>query len=280
MADLKLILSYNKYKLILFGIVLISLILISFVILDYYHLSKMQVVTASDGNRYYLNKEKEYIIPDKGEELHLKLNFSSKMHKVYGKKEEDFSRNMHLKMINRTFSEDWYWHSLVNSSEEDAIIDLLIKNIESKIENGETAYVGKDAKALYAAKLVQNIPYDYLKYTLQDRGTKLPYETLYTQTGVCRESAPLLAKILAKMGYEVALVSIPAANHVVVGIKCPLDYENIANGYCIIESTGAVPIGKSNYKGGLWGYKELGPRDFTNYKISDGDTFNFSYSKR
>jgi hypothetical protein len=126
--------------------------------------------------------------------------------------------------------------------------------------------IGQDGDELVMAlvNLVQNLTYDCEKlFSFDQLGgagnqTNYPYETLYTRTGVCRDTSLLLGKILQELGYGAAFLIYEQNNHMALGIQCPVSlatYVEDLIGYCYIETTGPSRIGvvPSN----------IGGRDFT-----------------
>jgi len=114
---------------------------------------------------------------------------------------------------------------------EFALLDRLVEQIEAVAQ-------GDDALRV-AVSLVQNIPYDSDKLfgRTPDRHWRFPYEVLYDFKGVCGEKSLLLAYLLERMGYGVAIFIFEAEGHMAVGVKCPSPYDYMGTGYCFIEST-------------------------------------------
>lgn len=128
--------------------------------------------------------------------------------------------------------------------------DFKIKSIDGELQREflipivvqiQNLNADKKIQAEIAVSLVQNIPYyaspenlSLLKYALDSR---YPYEVVYENKGICGEKSDLLAFLLKELGYGVAILYYPGANHESVGIKCPFykDFEDI--GYCYIETT-------------------------------------------
>jgi hypothetical protein len=266
----------NKFTINLLLILLVG-IFIKFCFYLYYN--QFEYVTLESGKKYYLDVEKEFPIIFQDERHFVRVNMSRKLHHKYSAKRKEYNANEYFNGSREKYFDFW-WNHLASTLEEDEIIDSLVNQINQLVKSGQTSYYGDDANALYATALVQNIPYDYIKYRVRISDTKYPYEVLYDNTGVCRETAVLLAKILGKMEYETSVVNIYKINHAVTGIKCPKDNENTIQGYCIIEPTGIRPIGTSDYKGGFWGQNKVEPRDFQFHKTSEGKTFSFNYTKR
>ena len=65
---------------------------------------------------------------------------------------------------------------------------------------------------------------------------KFPIETYVDKSGDCADKSLLLAGILSREGYNVALLSFPKESHMAVGVVCPgADYKN--TGYAFVETT-------------------------------------------
>jgi len=175
----------------------------------------------------------------------IKLNISSKLYlhfrdtrnlmdaKVWEKMVEEEKRKLFPSRY--LYKPDWYYLLLLNNDLDINIID----NIISKINNLEDNLTDKQ-KVELATLFVQNIKYD-LK--VAHEVTFFPYETLYLQKGVCDDSSILLAKILSRMGYDVALIEMRSITHMAVGVKCRQPNLNL-NGYCYIETTLPLSIGE------------------------------------
>ena len=91
-----------------------------------------------------------------------------------------------------------------------------------------------DDQARIAISLVQQIPYDWQTFGLENR---YPYEVIYDNTGVCEEKSRLLAFLLRDLGFDVVLFSFESENHMAVGIMCPVQYSYKNTGYCFVETT-------------------------------------------
>jgi hypothetical protein len=85
---------------------------------------------------------------------------------------------------------------------------------------------------------VQSIHYE----TIAENPVKFPVETFTDQSGDCDDKSLLLAGLLSREGYRVALLSFPDESHMAVGIACPgTDYKK--TGYAYIESTNFSFVG-------------------------------------
>jgi hypothetical protein len=92
------------------------------------------------------------------------------------------------------------------------------------------------------ATAVQQLPYT----TAPGTAAKYPIETWGDRSGDCDDKSLLLAGLLAREGYRVALLVFLAEAHMAVGIGCPPGYGYNGTGYAYIEVTntsfvGAVP---------------------------------------
>ena len=85
---------------------------------------------------------------------------------------------------------------------------------------------------------VQSIHYE----TIAENPVKFPVETFMDRSGDCDDKSLLLAGLLSREGYHVALLSFPDEAHMAVGIACPgTDYKN--TGYAYIETTNFSFVG-------------------------------------
>lgn len=264
-------LLYNRKVQIIITIV-IFILFFSLYFVYYTSLDKIVI----NGHTYPLNKEVHFSIPD--ENVELKMNLSAKLYRHYKAERRSMTSETYKRLRSGNFTDEWYWNSLIASDEEDQIIDMFIVRLDGMITDGNLSYKGEDARVYYATKIVQSMTYDYLRYLGTNWKTRYPYETLYDQEGVCRETAPLLAKILSRMGYDVAIMSIGKINHVFVGIRC--ESPNAVKGYCIIETTAVTPIGGVEYKTRSWIPQDISEMHYKVYRVSDGKAFRFNYTTR
>jgi len=103
-----------------------------------------------------------------------------------------------------------------------------------------------DDQARIAVSLVQQIPYDQ---EMLDKGTleiRYPYQTLLDNKGVCCEKSVLLAYLLLKLGYGVALFDFENEKHTAVGIQAAPEYAYKNTGYAFIETTTPLIITDGN----------------------------------
>ena len=89
---------------------------------------------------------------------------------------------------------------------------------------------------------VQSLPYDTVSGTRPDTPARFPAETLVDGTGDCDDKSLLLAGLLAREGYDTALLLFLPEHHMAVGVKDEgAGYGN--SGYLYVETTGVSLIG-------------------------------------
>lgn len=129
---------------------------------------------------------------------------------------------------------------------EPAVNDKTFSQIAESIKNeGLKHGLNDDQIAELALAFVQEIPYDdekAEKNLITEEGsdsisTAHPYETLYEQKGVCSDKSFLAVLLLRELGYGTTLFLYDSANHIAVGVKCPLEYSTGNTGYCYAETT-------------------------------------------
>jgi len=150
-------------------------------------------------------------------------------------------------------------------------LDPLVSEIQNLTPN-------KDDQARIAISLVQHIPYDWNSaYVSHDVTNKYPYETLYTDIGVCGQKSELLAYLLRGLGYGVVLFDFEneSVNHEAVGIKCPIEYSYDNTGYAFVESTRPTIItdDDNEYFVGDGTTTMPLPQEYTMLTICDGISF-------
>lgn len=136
-----------------------------------------------------------------------------------------------------------YYRGFIAESAQAPTIESLAGSLRSQDSSND------DARA--AISLVQTIPYDYSKLYSPSTDTRMPYQVLYDNTGVCGEKSLLLAALLNELGYGVALLKFGPENHMAVGIRCPAQYAYKGTGYAFIEAAnpGIPTFADGNYDG-------------------------------
>jgi hypothetical protein len=90
---------------------------------------------------------------------------------------------------------------------------------------------------------VQSLPYDTFSGTHPDTPARFPVETLVDGTGDCDDKSLLLAGLLAREGYDTALLLFIPEHHMAVGVKDDgAQYGN--TGYMYVEATGVSLVGE------------------------------------
>jgi tetratricopeptide (TPR) repeat protein len=103
-----------------------------------------------------------------------------------------------------------------------------------------------DDQVRIAVSVVQQIPYDQEMLDTGRLEIRYPYQTLLDNKGVCCEKSVLLAYILHKLGYGVALLDFDAEKHTAVGIRSTPEYAYKNTGYAFIETTTPLIITDGN----------------------------------
>jgi hypothetical protein len=164
-----------------------------------------------------------------------------------------------------------YYLKYLDDPDQKKYLDSLVKSIES-------ASSVKDDQARIAISLVQQIPYDYNKFSRLSSSTsasiektRYPYEVLYDGKGVCSEKSVLLAYLLRGLGYGVVLFEFPSENHMAVGIKSSAPYDFKNSGYAFVET--AEPTIPTDDQEMYVGVGKLTTTP-TIFAVSDGISFN------
>ncbi len=132
------------------------------------------------------------------------------------------------------------YQKFIDLSLQDSFLDPLVDAIREKTDD-------PDEQVRIAVSLVQHIPYDQEMLDKRTLEIRYPYQTLLDDKGVCCEKSVLLAYILHKLGYGVALFDFGNEKHTVVGISVTPEYAYKNTGYAFIETT--TPLIISNGDG-------------------------------
>jgi hypothetical protein len=139
---------------------------------------------------------------------------------------------------------DWiedYYPAFVNEPHQDAFYDSLLGQFRA-IKSADGLDANRYAELLTV--FVQSIEY---RTDPVDLSPKFPVETFVEQSGDCDDKTLLLAGLLSREGYDVAVMLFEAEQHVALGIRDGAnDYAN--TGYAFTETTapgfvGMVPVG-------------------------------------
>ncbi|MBU0980839.1 MAG: hypothetical protein KJ709_08610 [Nanoarchaeota archaeon] len=171
---------------------------------------------------------------------------------------------------------DKYYGIFLSNKIDEKILDEIIQIIQEEISSEDS-----DNVVLAIVSFVQNFEYNCEKansyelfnldpYYDLEYNTNYPYETLYHSIGVCEDTSILLAKLLIKLGYGVALLYFEDEKHMSVGLACADEYSNYESGYCYIETTLPSQIGIVPYIA-----NEIEIKSTPNIiEIAEGKTFN------
>ncbi|MEF8847487.1 MAG: hypothetical protein V5A57_03615, partial [Candidatus Paceibacterota bacterium] len=127
-----------------------------------------------------------------------------------------------------------YYNAFLQTAESDNTFSELTSKLK---ELGEQSDLSEDQVVELTVSFVQSIPYDEKKSLEETFKASYPYEVLYEKKGVCSGKSFLGALLVKELGYGVALFSFEEANHMVIGIKCPEQYDSYNSGYCYTELT-------------------------------------------
>jgi hypothetical protein len=119
--------------------------------------------------------------------------------------------------------------SMINDPHQDAFYADLISALRSVREKEG---LNDDQYLELITVFVQSIKYE----AITGNPAKFPIGTYVDKSGDCADKSLLLAGILSREGYNVALLSFPPESHMAVGVVCPgADYKN--TGYAFVETT-------------------------------------------
>jgi hypothetical protein len=119
-------------------------------------------------------------------------------------------------------------------AQEQLYKDLLTQFRKIKAEQGLDADEYLELMAVY----VQSLQYE----TLEENPAKFPVETVVDQAGDCDDKSLLLAGLLSREGYSVALLSFTPENHMALGIGSD-DCRFRDTNYTFLETTNVSYVG-------------------------------------
>lgn len=122
---------------------------------------------------------------------------------------------------------------------DDPAQEFFYKNLIAEFETIRNGLSLNDDEYLELITVfVQSIRYE----TVTENPPKFPIETFTEKSGDCDDKSLLLAGLLSREGYDVALFSFMEESHMAVGVVCPgTDYRN--TGYAYIETTNVTFAG-------------------------------------
>ncbi len=86
---------------------------------------------------------------------------------------------------------------------------------------------------------VQQLPY----VTVPETASRFPVETWTDRSGDCDDKSLLLAGLLTREGYRVALLVFLPEAHMAVGVGCPPEFAYNSTGYAYLEATNTSFVG-------------------------------------
>ena len=154
-----------------------------------------------------------------------------------------------------------FYLNYTNDAYQNGVLNDIVSTIQKQTEN-------PDDQARIAISMVQQIPYDTKKPT---NNMRYPYMVIYDGKGLCGEKSTLLAALLQRLGYGVALYHYEAEKHMALGIKSPSQYAYRNTGYAFIETTNpSIPTDSS---GNYTSIGKLTSMPFV-YVVSNGRTMS------
>jgi len=135
--------------------------------------------------------------------------------------------------------EEDYYAMFLKTNPSDQTITTLANDISAQ---GKKHNLSDDQIAELTLDFVQSIPYDDAKAKQiltgdQSVTMEYPYETLFSDAGVCSDKSFLATDLLRALGYGTALFTYDQQNHMAIGIQCPKQYSTYGSGYCYAETT-------------------------------------------
>ena len=108
------------------------------------------------------------------------------------------------------------WVDMAKDDEDDYYIDQMVQQINTAaLEKSFT----EGEKLNFVVAFVQNLPYTADNVTTPyDEYPRYPIETLFDRGGDCEDTSILVAALLDRLGYDVALLFLEDAQHVAVGV--------------------------------------------------------------
>jgi len=132
------------------------------------------------------------------------------------------------------------WVSMAKDSSDDYYIDQMIQKINAAaIREGFT----EKEKVNFVISFVQSLPYTEDDVTTPwNEYPRYPIETLFDRGGDCEDTSILVAALLDRLGYDVALLILLYEDHAAVGVSIEgvygSYYEHEGEKYFYLETTG------------------------------------------
>lgn len=129
---------------------------------------------------------------------------------------------------------------MAKDPQDDRYIDEMIQQINSAaIKEGFTEF----EKVNFVIAFIQSLPYTVdVETTPYNEYPRYPVETLFDRGGDCEDTSILVAALLDRMGYDIALLHLEDAKHMAVGVSIAGThgsyYEYGGKRYFYLETTG------------------------------------------
>jgi len=109
------------------------------------------------------------------------------------------------------------WANMAKDPQDDDYIDQMVQQINNAaIKEGFTEI----QKVNFVVAFVQSLPYTTDSVTTPwNEYPRYPIETLFDRGGDCEDTSILVAALLDRLGYDVAILILPYENHAAVGIS-------------------------------------------------------------
>lgn len=139
--------------------------------------------------------------------------------------------------------DDWqidYYNMFVGNKKDKYLLGDILDELRDLKRN-----MSDEELVQFVVAFVQGgMEYDWNSfYSVSDK-LSYPYETLFSQKGVCSDKSLVLGKLLAMLDYDVVFLTFPKANHMAVGLRVPSSYGNLNTDYAFVESTNYSNIGR------------------------------------
>lgn len=180
---------------------------------------------------------RQFTFPFQKTNITLTINVNASLY--YGAKNGDKYASVPEGVQPESVAPGYYRAFIDDPSQDEVYTDLLTR---LRAVRQEHRYSGDEYLELLTV-FVQNLPYDTVSGARPDTPARFPVETLVDGTGDCDDKSLLLAGLLAREGYDVALLLYIPEHHMAVGVKDDnAQYGN--TGYMYVETTGVSLIGE------------------------------------
>lgn len=151
-----------------------------------------------------------------------------------GAKKADKSVTIIGNISEDTWVTDSYRAMTDDPAQEELYKDIIVQFRKIKAEKN----LDDDEYLELMAVYVQSLKYE----TLEENPAKFPVETVVDQAGDCDDKSLLLAGLLSREGYSVALLSFGPEKHMAIGVGSR-DYQYRNTSYTFVETTNVSYVG-------------------------------------